>query len=148
MRHLSQTKILIVDDQEIMRALAVRTLRHIGFPHAWEAANGSDGLAAALALRPDIIISDYDMPEMDGLELLEKVRGSSGIAETGFILLSGASDGIVVKKACDLGVSDFIVKPFELGDFRRRVERLAQSIFDRPLDQRAEPEPRPSLRSA
>jgi PleD family two-component response regulator len=148
MRHLNQTKILIVDDQEIMRALAVRTLRHIGFPNACEAANGADGLAAALAWRPDIIISDYDMPEMDGLSLLEKVRGSSGIAETGFILLSGASDGVVVKKACDLGVSDFIVKPFELADFRRRVERLAQSILDRPRDQRGALEPRASLRSA
>jgi len=119
-----QLKVLIVDDDEMMRRLVLRALTAFGFTRIHIAENGAEGLAAAERETPDIIISDYNMPEMHGLELVEAVRGNGALDQTVIIMLSAADDQVVIENARDLGADTFMVKPFERADLKNLIGTL------------------------
>lgn len=119
-----QLKVVIVDDDELMRHLVGRALTAFGFTQVHVAENGAAGLAAAERERPDIIIADYNMPEMHGLELVEAVRGNEALDQTVIIMLSAADDQMVIESARDRGADTFMVKPFERADLKRLIETL------------------------
>ena len=70
------------------------------------------------------IISDYNMPGMDGLDLLAAVRGDTVINKTVFIMLTGSADREIVQKAAALGVNDYLVKPFAPAALKEKIERV------------------------
>ena len=80
-------KILIVDDSKAMRMIVTRTLRQAGFAdHDYlEAADGAEGLAVVAAERPDLVLSDWNMPEVSGIEFLQKLRASGYDTRFGFV---------------------------------------------------------------
>ena len=119
-----QLKVLIVDDDEMMRRLIGRALAGFGFTDVLVAEDGSEGVAAAARERPDIIISDYHMPGMHGLQLVETLRRDSSLDHTIIIMLSAADDQNVIEQARDLGADTFIVKPFAPADLKRLIETL------------------------
>lgn len=119
-----QLKVVIVDDDELMRRLVGRALTSFGFTQVHVAENGAAGLAAAERETPDIIIADYNMPEMHGLELVEAVRGNEALDQTVIIMLSAADDQMVIESARDRGADTFMVKPFERADLKRLIETL------------------------
>jgi two-component system chemotaxis response regulator CheY len=120
----SDIRLLVCDDEAMMRSLMLRSLKHMGFSQIFEARDGTEALALARARRPHIVISDYDMPGMDGLALITALRGDPLLGKVGFILLSGVADEEVVRKASELGVNSFIRKPFSIADLRRRLDGL------------------------
>ena len=121
-----QIKVLIVDDSSMMRRLLARALTDLGFTKIILAEDGAAGLVAAEREAPDIIISDYDMPGMHGLEFIEAVRRNEALDQTAIIMLSAAEDEGVVESARDLGADTFMVKPFTTEDLKALIDTLYQ----------------------
>ncbi len=120
----SQIKVMVVDDQASMRAMIRRSLQDLGFRDVRDKGDAAEALAAVRSERVHLIISDYNMPDMDGLQLLEAVRGDPVIGKTVFIMLTGSSDREVVQKAAALGVNNYLVKPFAPASLKDKIERV------------------------
>ena len=117
-------KVLVVDDQNSVRQMTRMTLEEIGFRHIHEAENGVQAMEKA-ALQPlDLIISDFNMPEMDGLGLLRAVRGHPVVRKVPFILLTGRGDKELVVKAAQAGVNNYLIKPFTAAILREKIEQV------------------------
>ncbi|HTV31408.1 MAG TPA: response regulator [Xanthobacteraceae bacterium] len=117
-------KVLVVDDQNSVRQMTRMTLEEIGIRHIHEAENGRQGMDIA-GLQPlDLIISDFNMPEMDGLNFLRAVRGHPVARKVPFILLTGRGDRELVVKAAQAGVNNYLVKPFTAAILREKVEQV------------------------
>jgi two-component system chemotaxis response regulator CheY len=121
-------KVLIVDDQNSVRAMTRMTLESIGFKHIHEAENGVKAMETASLQPLDLIISDYNMPEMDGLELLRAVRGHPVVRKVPFILLTGRGDKELVVKAAQAGVNNYLVKPFTADILRGKIEQVVGKL--------------------
>ncbi len=119
----SAIKVLIVDDQQTIRSLVRSGLQQLGFTDLSEAADGEDGFRAMLSpLPPRLIISDFNMPKLDGLGLLRAVRAHEPIKATAFIMLTGRADADLVKRAAQFGANNYLVKPFTVATLRDKIE--------------------------
>ena len=117
-------KVLVVDDQNSVRQMTRMTLEELGFKHIHEAENGVKAMETASLQPLDLIISDYNMPEMDGLALLRAVRGHPVVRKVPFILLTGRGDRELVVKAAQAGVNNYLVKPFNDIILRQKMEQV------------------------
>lgn len=117
-------KVLVVDDQNSVRQMTRMTLEEIGFRHIQEAENGVQAMETASLQPLDLIISDFNMPEMDGLGLLRAVRGHPVVRKVPFILLTGRGDKELVVKAAQAGVNNYLVKPFTAAILRQKIEQV------------------------
>lgn len=117
-------KVMVVDDQTSMRAMIRRALQDLGFKDVRDKPSAPEALAAVKADRVHLIISDYNMPEMDGLQFLEAVRTDPVIGKTVFIMLTGSADKEIVQKAAALGVNNYVVKPFAPAALKEKIERV------------------------
>ena len=117
-------KVLVVDDQYSVRQMTRMALEEIGFRHIQEAENGVKAMETASSQPLDLIISDYNMPEMDGLGLLRAVRGHPVARKVPFILLTGRGDRELVVKAAQAGVNNYLVKPFTAEILRGKIEQV------------------------
>ena len=104
--------IMTVDDSTMIRRAVSRVLRRYQC-RILEAEDGNSGLSLAIAERPELILLDYNMPMMDGFEMLKNLRGNQLIMGTKIIMLTANSGHGFVKEAVSLGVRDYIVKPFD-----------------------------------
>lgn len=120
--------VLVVDDATIMRNLEVSYLRDMGFANTPSAGNGRTALQYIIRNPVDMIICDWDMPDMDGLELLQSVKGDSRLKEIPFLMVTAVSEGAQVKKAIASGVTDYLTKPFQLEDFGYRVMKMMRVV--------------------
>src|SRR5512133_1449441 len=105
-----KTRILIIDDDVGFRDLLRLHLSAAGY-QVQVADDGVTGGRALLAQTPDLIVSDLNMPFLDGFELLSLLRAEPETASIPVILLSGRSDGDTMAKAVELGAADFLIKP-------------------------------------
>lgn len=117
-------KVMIVDDQASMRAMIRRALQDQGFKDVRDKPSAAEALEAVRADRVHLIISDYNMPDMDGLQFLEEVRKDAVIGKTVFIMLTGSADKELVQKAAAAGVNNYLVKPFAPAALKEKVERV------------------------
>jgi two-component system chemotaxis response regulator CheY len=124
----SALRVMVVDDDEGMRKLMRRTLERMGFSQIYTAKDGSEGLQLARSQMPHVIVSDYDMPNMHGLQFLKAVREEPGLAETAFVMLSGVANDQVREKAGELGANSIITKPFLAADLKQRLEALVHEL--------------------
>ena len=110
-------KILVVDDSRVMRQIVIRTLREAGYDGAEivEAEDGRDALEKARAEDPDLVLSDWNMPNVTGIELLQALRGSGSEVPFGFVTWEGSP--AARQKAADAGALFLIAKPFTADDF-------------------------------
>jgi two-component system, chemotaxis family, chemotaxis protein CheY len=128
MPNAAALKVLVVDDQFSVRQMTRLALEKIGVRLIHEAENGQEALTKALAQPLDLIISDFNMPEMDGIGLLRAVRGHQGIRKTPFILITGRGDRELVVKAAQAGVNNYVVKPFDDATLRQKMEAVLGRI--------------------
>ena len=115
-------KILIVDDSRVMRQIVTRTLRQAGYSghDLVEAENGREGLAAVQAHAPDLVLSDWNMPEMNGIDMLQALRASGETVPFGFVTSEGSSE--MVSKAEAAGALFVITKPFTAESFQEKLD--------------------------
>jgi sigma-B regulation protein RsbU (phosphoserine phosphatase) len=120
--------VLVVDDSKLQRKLLTVALRRWGFDVA-EAACGEEALKLAMVRRPDLVLSDWMMPGMSGLELCRRFREMEGEEYSYFILLTSKSDKAEVARGLDSGADDFLSKPVDNNELRARIsagERLIE----------------------
>ncbi|MBO9713472.1 response regulator [Sphingomonas sp.] len=120
----AQIKVMVVDDQASMRAMIRRALQDLGFKDIRDKPTAPEALSSVRTDRVHLIISDFNMPEMDGLQFLEQVRADPVIGKTVFIMLTGSSDREIVQKAAALGVNNYVVKPFAPAALKEKIERV------------------------
>ena len=120
----SQIKVLVVDDQLTIRALARSTLQQLGFTDITDAGDGEEGFKSLLAKPAHHVISAYNMPKMDGLGLLHTVRAPPPDASTAVIMNTGRADKELVQRAVQFGVNNYIVKPFTAADLKGKIEQV------------------------
>ena len=117
-------KVLIVDDQQSMRLLIRGGLQQLGFREFEEAADGEAGLRSLVAKPANLVVSDFNMPKLDGLGLLRAVRTYPPTAKTAYIMLTGRGDADLVQRAVQFGVNNFLVKPFTVATLREKIEAV------------------------
>ncbi|HWW65175.1 MAG TPA: response regulator [Sphingomonadaceae bacterium] len=120
----SAIKVMVVDDQTSMRAMIRRTLQDLGFKDVRDKPGAAEALTAIKSDRVHLVISDYNMPDMDGLQFLQAVRADPVIGKTVFIMLTGSAEREVVQKAAALGVNNYVVKPFTPAALKEKIERV------------------------
>ena len=117
--------ILIVDDFDDTRLLLRTWLRKKGF-HVVEAENGNRAVAKAESVRPDLIIMDVEMPELDGLAATRKIRELSGFASVPIVAVSAYGADLYRDHALAAGCNEYISTPFEPDELERVIRALIQ----------------------
>ena len=115
-------KILLVDDAAFMRKMLKDALSKNGYTDLYEAVDGADAVEKYDELKPDLVIMDITMPNMDGLEALKAIRGKDGSANV--VMCSAMGQEAMVVEAIKLGALDFIVKPFKPDRILQTVKKV------------------------
>jgi two-component system, chemotaxis family, chemotaxis protein CheY len=115
-------KILITDDSRVMRQIVTRTLRQAGYDghDLVEASNGREALEVVAAEKPDVILSDWNMPEMSGLQFLQTLRAHGLSIPFGFVTSEGSEEMRTL--ASNSGATFLIAKPFTAEVFRDALQ--------------------------
>jgi two-component system chemotaxis response regulator CheY len=121
-------KILIVDDFATMRKVIRNLLKQGGFENIVEAEDGVAALKILQSQKVDFVISDWNMPNMSGLELLKAVRGSDDLKELPFLMVTAEALKDNVVAAVKAGVSNYIVKPFTAEVLNEKIEKIVKGM--------------------
>lgn len=115
---------MVVDDMSTSRGLITQALDAMGIRNVATAPDGKTALAAIQRSPVHLVISDYNMPEMDGLHLLHYMRSSPQTQNTGFLLITGRADPVVINKGKQLGMNNYLPKPFQTTDLKNAIEAI------------------------
>ena len=124
--------VLVVDDSRVVRVSVSRVLEQEYQVH--QAEDGELGLAAAQRLQPDLVISDINMPNLDGYGLICRLRGTDRLSDVPIIVITSAEEDIVRERAYACGANAFILKPFDASQLLRSV-RAHLNDFDASADE-------------
>lgn len=116
--------VLVVDDQQSMRQLTRFTLEKIGIRKIAQARDGFGALEAMQKFRFDLVISDWNMDGMDGIQLLKTIRSDPLQKRTPFIMATGQNSKEQVREAIAAGVNNYVVKPFSAKILRDKIEAV------------------------
>jgi len=118
------TKILVVDDMNTMRKIVKNSLRKLGFSDISEAVNGAEAWQALSESEEkfDLVVSDWNMPVMTGLDLLKKVRSHEAFEQLPFLMVTAEGESTQIAEAIQAGVSNFLLKPFTPDSFSKKLE--------------------------
>ncbi len=117
-------RILVVDDYATMRRIIKNLLKQLGFDNTYEAADGTEALRKVQEKPFDLIISDWHMEPMTGLELLKRVRADEKTRNLPLILVTAESKPENVLAAKQAGVSNYIVKPFNADTLKTKMSSV------------------------
>ena len=117
--------VLCVDDDENVLSVVQDCLEGAGF-RTIGFTDPRHAIAELVRFSPDVAVVDFQMPGLDGVELVQRIRSTGGFEELGVLMLSGDSDLNVIQKALDAGVSDYLFKPLQLDELVVRVNLLAK----------------------
>ncbi|PKN33666.1 MAG: response regulator [Deltaproteobacteria bacterium HGW-Deltaproteobacteria-19] len=117
-------KLLIVDDFATMRKVIRNILKQLGYENIVEAEDGSIALRVLKSQKIDLVISDWNMPNMTGLELLKAVRADEELKVTPFLMVTAEALQENVVAAVKAGVSNYIVKPFTAEAMNEKLQKI------------------------
>jgi two-component system chemotaxis response regulator CheY len=120
-QELLQKKILIVDDSASMRTLTKAILREAGFTHVFDAPGGAEAMLMMRKIKINIVVCDWNMPGMSGLDLFKAVKADLKLETPPWIMLTSSSEGDKVKEAIMAGITSYIVKPFKPDNLVKQV---------------------------
>lgn len=128
-RVLGETSILVVDDTPIIRGIIHGILEPLGLRGILQAGNGEEAWELMQSNPVDVVVADWLMPGINGLELLRKMRESERFADLPFIMITGVPDKSVVVEAMKLKVTDFMVKPIDGSVLKQKIlKALSRNI--------------------
>ncbi len=117
-------RFLVVDDSSTMRRIIINTLNKLGYTECREAGNGKEGLDALTANPVDIVITDWNMPEMSGVEFVRAVRSNDATKAMPVLMVTtNAAEGDIVE-ALKAGVNNYVVKPFTPATIKEKIEAV------------------------
>jgi two-component system chemotaxis response regulator CheY len=122
-----ETRILIADDMPTIRELVKNQLKNMGFKNIIEASDGEAAMNLVISNTTigtpiQLVISDWNMPKLSGLEFLKQIRASTDWANLPFVLLTSESERDQVTEAILAGVSQYLVKPFAGKSFEEKLK--------------------------
>jgi len=117
-------KILVVDDFATMRKIIKNLLGQLGFKNVHEADDGATALAILKKDHFDLIICDWNMPKMSGLELLKTTRGMEDYKKTPFVMVTAEANKNNIVAAIQAGANDYIVKPFNANTLQEKIKKM------------------------
>lgn len=130
--NFSKLSVLIVEDLLPMQQLLRDIIKTLGVGKVYMSSNGRHGYTQYLSKQPDLIVTDWHMPEVDGIDLIEKIRKdpNSPRRDVPIIMISGLNAAARITKARDFGVTEYLVKPFKAQDLSKRISH----IINQPRD--------------
>lgn len=120
----SQIRALIVDDQSSLRQHLANTLKELNFTNVSQRSDGEKALEYLQDNPTHLIISDFNMPNMNGLELLKAIRSNPKLKKCAFIMLTGEANKELVQESIKAGVNNFLVKPYTPQKLRETIEKV------------------------
>lgn len=117
-------KILVVDDHESMRRIEKQILNDLGFANVDTADDGATALPMLRSGHYDFVISDWNMPIMEGLDLLRAIRADDKLARLPVLLVTAESKKEKIIEAAKAGINDYVVKPFNAEILRAKIDRI------------------------
>jgi CheY-like chemotaxis protein len=126
----SRARVLVVDDEADIVSTVKYRLEFNEF-EVVTAANGKEGLEKAASEKPDIILLDISMPVMNGHEMLERLKNSPDIKDIPVIVVSAFSDAKDIAKAAELGIADYVTKPFDYTDLMGKITNALENKVQR-----------------
>lgn len=123
-----QLKVLIVDDTTTSRMLVRDGLQELGIKNISFASDGEQGLKHVMSQQTHIVISDFNMPKLDGLGLLRAIRQHGPTQKTPFIMLTGKGDKELVQKAIQFGINNYLTKPFTVPALKTALEAVVGKL--------------------
>lgn len=122
------TKVLVVDDYATMRRVIRNLLQQIGFKEIDEAADGTSALEKLASGDFGLVLSDWNMEPMSGLELVKQIRSDARLKELPFIMVTAESKMESVITAKQAGISSYIVKPFNADTLKKKIEGVVAFV--------------------
>ena len=119
-------KILVVDDFSTMRRIVKTLLKNIGFTNIDEVDDGNTALPKLKNGKYDLLITDWNMPEMSGLELLNHVREDPCLKHLPVLMVTAESKRVQILAAAEAGVNGYVVKPFTADVLKEKIERILE----------------------
>ena len=121
---MAELKILAVDDSPTMRRIIINTLKRAGFNNVIEASDGKDALAKIKIEHPNFVITDWNMPEMDGLTFITTIRAMDEYKELPVLMVTTRSVQEDIVAAMKAGVNNYIVKPFTPDILKAKIDQM------------------------
>ncbi|OGP21317.1 MAG: histidine kinase [Deltaproteobacteria bacterium GWA2_55_10] len=121
-------KILVVDDFSTMRRIIKNILREIGYNNVDEADDGTTALEKLRAGKFDFVVTDWNMPNMPGIELLKAIRSDAELKDTPVLMVTAEAAKENVVTAVQAGVNNYIVKPFTAAALKERIDLILQKV--------------------
>ena len=116
------TPILVVDDYQTMVRILRNLLKQIGFTDVDDASDGQAALEKLRAKKYGLVISDWNMPNCSGLDLLKRVRGDSRFARLPFVMVTAEAEKHQIVSALKVGVTNYVIKPFTAAALKEKLE--------------------------
>ncbi|WP_456152164.1 chemotaxis response regulator CheY [Hydrogenovibrio kuenenii] len=123
--------ILVVDDFSTMRRIVKNLLKELGFSKFDEADDGATAWPMIQSGKYDFIVSDWNMPQMTGIDLLRHVRADAALKDTPFLLITAEAKRSQILEAAEAGVDGYIVKPFTAATLNAKIQKIFERVEER-----------------
>ena len=119
-------KVIVVDDSSVMRQIIKNNLKQLGFNLAnlLDAEDGEEALQRINADGVDLVISDWNMPKMTGIDFLKAIRSDGALKELPFLMVTSEADKEKIMEAVQAGVNQYIVKPFNASQLEEKIKEI------------------------
>jgi two-component system chemotaxis response regulator CheY len=124
----NKLEVMVVDDTSVSRMLITESLAEIGISNLSIAKDGKQALSALMTKPAHLVISDMNMPGLDGLGLLKALREFKPTSKIGFILVTGSADKSLIERGRRLGLNNFIAKPFSTKTVKAAIEAVVGKL--------------------
>lgn len=137
-------RILVVDDHMIMRNLVTQQLKILGVKSYDTATNGQEALdllngKLEVGMKYDIVLMDWSMPVMDGMEFLKACRSRKEFDDVAFVMLTGECEQKSIVEAIKAGVTSYITKPVSQDDLNKKIQKIVQWLAERRRNKQEKP---------
>lgn len=133
----SKLRVLIVDDMSVMRTILRALLNNLGVTDILEASDGEMALETLKENKVDLILSDWNMPKMTGIELLRRIREDIILKNIPFVMISAEATKENISRAIHLHVNQYLIKPVSAAQLEQKVSPLLAGIANSTLKQAA-----------
>ena len=119
-------KILLVDDSSTMRRIQKNTLTQLGLTDVDEAEDGEAAVAKVQATKYDLVLMDWNMPKMTGIDALKKIKGDPALKSVPIIMVTSESEKSRIIEAIQAGAANYIVKPFQAETLQEKIQAITK----------------------
>jgi len=125
---LEDTRFLVVDDFSTMRRILCNLLKELGFMNVHEAEDGADALARLRAEKFDFVVTDWNMPNMNGIELLRAIRADANLKNLPVLMVTAEAKRDNIIMAAQVGANGYVIKPFTAAKLDEKLMKIFRTM--------------------